>query len=106
MMADERLPPITYAAFAEPSTKAFSPKYFLRVWRRHMWLSLVCFLGVLLLGIAIIKMLKPSYTATAVVAISLQNADPLAPSGQQAGDATGDDDLPATEAAIMQSRDV
>jgi succinoglycan biosynthesis transport protein ExoP len=106
MMADERLTPITYAAFAEPSAKAFSPRYLLRVWRRHMWLSLVCFLGVSILGAAVIKMLKPSYTATAVVAISPQNADPLAPSGQQADDANGDDDLPATEAAIMQSRDV
>jgi succinoglycan biosynthesis transport protein ExoP len=107
MMADERLMPIPYAAaFAEPTVRTISPKHFLRAWRRHMWLSLLCFFGVLILGGVVLKMLKPSYTATAVVAISLQNADPLAPSGQQAGDATGDDDLPATEATIMQSRDV
>ncbi len=106
MMTDERLMAISYGAFTEPSARAFSSKYFLRIWRRHIWLSLACFFGVLVVGGTVITMLKPSYTATAVVAISPQDADPLAPSGQQDNNSSGDDDLPATEAAIMQSREV
>jgi succinoglycan biosynthesis transport protein ExoP len=106
MMADERMQTIDYAPHVEPVGRVFSTKHLLRAWRRHRLLSLTCFFAVLLLGGAVITMLKPSYTATAIIAIAPQNADPLAPSGQQSSDETDDDELPATDAAMMQSRDV
>lgn len=77
----------------------------LRLWRRHIVLFIVISLTVLVIGFVALLMLKPSYTATATVAISNQNADPLAPGGQQPVDRL-EDDRPATEAAMLQSRDV
>jgi succinoglycan biosynthesis transport protein ExoP len=80
-------------------------KRIFRVWRRHLRLFLTCFAGIILVGAAVILLLKPSYTATAVVMIGPQNADPAAPIGQQTAD-TIDDDVSATDASRMQSRDV
>lgn len=77
----------------------------LRMWRRHIVLFSLVFLLVLAVGLAVLFVLRPSYTATATVAISTQDADPLAPSGQQPVDRL-EDDRPATEAAMLQSRDV
>ena len=77
----------------------------LRMWRRYIVLFVVVWLTVMVVGFAVLFALKPSYTATATVAISTQNADPLAPNGQQPDDRL-EDDRPATEAAMLQSRDV
>ena len=106
IMANDRIPSFDYVPYVEPTGRSFSPRQIFRIWRRHLRISLVFFIATLILGMAVILMLKPTYTATAVVAISLQNADPLAPSGQQSADGSEDDDLPATEAAMMMSRDV
>jgi capsular exopolysaccharide synthesis family protein len=76
-----------------------------RVWRRHVRLFLFCFALVALIGAGVLSLLKPSYTATATVAIAPQVSDPLAPIGQQPDEAV-DDDVPATEASKMRSRDV
>lgn len=80
-------------------------KRIFRVWRRHMRLFFTCFFAVVFIGTAVILLLKQSYTATAVVVIGPQNADPAAPIGQQPVE-TADDDISATDASRMQSRDV
>ena len=77
----------------------------LRIWRRHLALFVVIMLAVLVLGTGGMLLLKPSYTATATVVIAAPSADPLAPTGQQPV-ARLEDDRPATEAALLQSRDV
>jgi capsular exopolysaccharide synthesis family protein len=77
----------------------------LRIWRRHLALFVVIMLAVLVLGTGGMLLLKPSYTATATVVIAAPSADPLAPTGQQP-EARLEDDRPATEAALLQSRDV
>jgi polysaccharide biosynthesis transport protein len=77
----------------------------LRIWRRHLALFVVIVLAVLVLGTGGMLLLKPSYTATATVVIAAPSADPLAPTGQQPV-ARLEDDRPATEAALLQSRDV
>ena len=77
----------------------------LRLWRRHLGLFLAVAILTLAIGITVLLLLTPTYTATATVAIAAQNADPLAPSGQQVPDRV-EDDRPATEAAMLQSRDV
>ncbi len=77
----------------------------LRVLRQHIGLIFVVFLLCALAGFVALMLLKPSYTATATVAIAAPSADPLSPSGQ-APVMSEDDDLPATEAAEMASRDV
>ena len=77
----------------------------LRIWRRHLALFIVIVLAVLVLGMGGMLLLKPSYTATATVVIAAPSADPLAPTGQQPV-ARLEDDRPATEAALLQSRDV
>jgi capsular exopolysaccharide synthesis family protein len=77
----------------------------LRIWRRHLALFVVIVLAVLVLGTGGMLLLKPSYTATATVVIAAPSADPLAPTGQQPVDRL-EDDRPATEAALLQSRDV
>jgi capsular exopolysaccharide synthesis family protein len=76
-----------------------------RIWRRHMRLFFFCFGTVMLVGIGVIFLLKPSYTATAVVVIGPQNANPTTPIGQQPVEAV-DDDISATVASRLQSRDV
>jgi polysaccharide biosynthesis transport protein len=80
-------------------------KRVVRVWRRHLRLFFTCFGAVILIGTVVILLLKPSYTATAVVVIGPQNADPAAPIGQQPVE-TVDEDVSATVASRMQSRDV
>ena len=60
---------------------------------------------VALIGGGVVFALKPTYTATATVVLTTQSADPLAPVGQQPADVI-EDDRPATEAAMLQSRDV
>jgi capsular exopolysaccharide synthesis family protein len=81
-------------------------KQALRVWRRHVRLFLICFFAIFIPGVAVLETLKPSYTATAFVAISPQATDPLAPPGQPQAAIGVDDDLPSTDAAVMMSRDV
>ena len=68
--------------------------------------SSVCAVTVLAVGGGAVELLKPTYTATATVAISPQSVDPLAPSGQGTASQAEDDELPSTEASMMQSRDV
>ncbi len=81
-------------------------KQALRVWRRHLRLFCACFFTVLVLGVAVLEMLKPSYTATAFVAITPRATDPLAPPGQPQAVTVADDNLPSTDASVMMSRDV
>lgn len=76
-----------------------------RLLRRHIVLFLCVFFAVALLGIAVIALLTPSYTAITSVAITGQDADPLAGTGQRVADRL-EDDVPATEAAKIESRDV
>jgi len=77
----------------------------LRVLRQNMRLMLVVFLLCALAGFGVLMLLTPSYTATATVAIAPAASNPLAQDGPppMAGQ---DDDLPATQAAQMASRDV
>lgn len=76
-----------------------------RLLRRHIVLFLCVFLAVGLIGAAVVALLTPSYTAITSVAIAGQDADPLAASGQRVADRL-EDDVPATEAAKLASRDV
>ena len=78
----------------------------LRVWRANIGLFFACTMTVLVVGGGAVELLKPTYTAIATVAISPQTVDPLAPIGQGTASQAEDDDLPATEASMMQSRDV
>jgi succinoglycan biosynthesis transport protein ExoP len=80
-------------------------KRLLRLWRRRLVLFFVVFGVVVIAGTGVILTLKPKYTATATVVLTTQNADPLAPMGQQQSEVLGDD-RPGTEAAMLQSRDV
>ncbi|MBW4022459.1 MAG: AAA family ATPase [Proteobacteria bacterium] len=84
---------------------AYAAKRLLRVWRRHLGLFLGVFVVLAAIGVAVVFSLKPTYTATATVVLTTQNADPLAAMGQQPMDVVGDDRA-ATEAARLQSRDV
>jgi uncharacterized protein involved in exopolysaccharide biosynthesis/Mrp family chromosome partitioning ATPase len=92
------------AGFIQP-TGGHAAKRLLRVWRRHLGLFLVIFVAVAAIGAGVVFSLKPTYTATATVVLTTQSADPLAPVGQQPADVV-EDDRPATEAAMLQSRDV
>jgi capsular exopolysaccharide synthesis family protein len=92
------------AGFMQPSG-GYAAKRLLRVWRRHLGLFFAIFVVVAALGGAVVFLLKPTYTATATVVLTTQNADPLAPEGQQPVGVV-DDDRPATEASMLQSRDV
>ena len=77
----------------------------MRAWRRHLGLFFAILLVVAAIGAAVVFMLKPTYTATATVVLTTQSADPLAPVGQQQPNVM-EDDRPATESAMLQSRDV
>ena len=90
---------------AEPS-RGDTVRQILHVWRANIGLFSACAVTVLAVGGGAVELLKPTYTATATVAISPQSVDPLAPSGQGAVSQTEDDELPSTEASMMQSRDV
>jgi succinoglycan biosynthesis transport protein ExoP len=92
------------AGFMEPSGSD-AAKRLLRLWRRHLGVFLAIFVIVAALGGAVVFSLKATYTATATIVLTTQNADPLAPVGQQPADVIGDD-RPATEAAMLMSRDV
>jgi len=92
------------AGFIQPGG-GYAAKRLLRVWRRHLGLFLAIFVVVALVGGGVVYTLKPSYTATATVVLTTQSADPLAPLGQQPTDVV-EDDRPATEAAMLMSRDV
>ena len=76
-----------------------------RLLRRHIVLFLSVLLGVGLIGAAVLALLTPSFTAITSVAIAGQDADPLAATGQPVADRL-EDDVPATEAAKLMSRDV
>jgi polysaccharide biosynthesis transport protein len=78
----------------------------LRVWRANIGLFFACTTTVLIVGGGAVESLKPTYTAIATVAISPQTVDPLAPIGQGTASPAEDDELPATDASMMQSRDV
>jgi succinoglycan biosynthesis transport protein ExoP len=93
------------AGLMQPPGGGYAAKRVLRVWRRHLWLFLGIFVVVALIGGGVVFALKPTYTATATVVLTTQSADPLAPVGQQPADVI-EDDRPATEAAMLQSRDV
>ena len=99
--------PPAFAFLGESATPegVRSIKQALRLVRRHILLFLGILLGTVALGFVVCSVLKPSYTATATVAITTQDADPLAPS-EQMQSARLEDDVPATEAAKLQSRDV
>jgi polysaccharide biosynthesis transport protein len=91
--------------FVQPPSGSYAAKRLLRVWRHHLGLFFVVFVLVAGIGGAVVFMLKPTYTATATVVLTTQNADPLAPVGEQQSDVV-EDDRPPTEAAMLQSRDV
>ncbi|MDE8346348.1 MAG: polysaccharide biosynthesis tyrosine autokinase [Acidocella sp.] len=76
-----------------------------RALRRHIRIFLVCSISVLVLGAVSLAMIKPFYTATAVVALSTQNPDPRALDAQQTGQ-SNDADQPETIASMIQSRSV
>lgn len=99
------MPSINFMPHAELPSRGFAARQVLRVWRRHIRLFFVCVAAVLIIGSVALFSLKPSYTATAIVTIAPQSTDPLAPSSQPPADVL-EDDLPATEASMMQSRDV
>jgi succinoglycan biosynthesis transport protein ExoP len=92
------------AGFVQPAG-GHTAKRVARAWRRHIFLFLFIFVLVAAIGGVVVFSLKPTYTATATVVLTTQSADPLAPVGQQPADVV-EDDRPATEAAMMQSRDV
>jgi polysaccharide biosynthesis transport protein len=96
--------PLLVAGPVEP-TGGYAAKRLLRVWRRHIGIFLGIVVVVTAAGGGVVYMLKPSYTATASVAITTQDADPLAPEGQQQPNVIAEDQ-PATEAAMLQSRDI
>jgi succinoglycan biosynthesis transport protein ExoP len=95
--------PVT--GFMQPNGGGYAAKRIMRVWRRHLGLFLAILVIVAGVGVAVVFTLKPTYTATAMVVLTAQSADPLAPVGQQPADVI-EDDRPATEAAMLQSRDV
>jgi polysaccharide biosynthesis transport protein len=99
------MPEITYMPSTEPA-RGDTVRQILRVWQANIGLFFVCAITVLVVGGGGVELLKPTYTATATVAISPQSVDPLAPIGQGTASQAEDDDLPATEASMMQSRDV
>jgi succinoglycan biosynthesis transport protein ExoP len=100
------MPDIAYMPSTEPS-RGDTVRQILRVWRANIGLFFVCAMTVLVVGGGAVELLKPTYTATATVAIPPQTVDPLGPIGQgSASQADDDDDLPTTEASMMQSRDV
>jgi polysaccharide biosynthesis transport protein len=101
----EGMPSINFMPQVELPDRGVAARQFLRVLRRHIRLFFGCAAAVLIIGSAALFLLKPSYTATAIVTMAPQSADPLAPSGQPPADVV-EDDLPATEASMMQSRDV
>ena len=103
---NEQLPSIGYMRGAEPPRMNFAAKQLLRVWRRHIRLFFACAFSILIVGSGAIQFLKPSYTATAVVTISPQIADPLPMGDQQPVNQNEDEDLPETVAFEMRSRDV
>ncbi|WP_419759691.1 GumC family protein [Acidisoma sp.] len=92
------------SGYIQPSN-GFDAKRVFRVWRRHLGLFSLIFVAVMLVGGAVVFTLKPTYTATATVVLTTQDADPLAPEGQQPQSVV-EDDRPATEAALLMSRDV
>src|ERR1700751_169782 len=102
----EGMPSINFRPRAVlPSRRGLAARQGLRVWRRHMRLFLVCVATVMIIGTVALFLLKPSYTATAIVTIAPQSTDPLAPSSQPPANVV-EDDLPATVASMMQARDV
>jgi polysaccharide biosynthesis transport protein len=105
ILMNEQSPSAGYITPVQPAGGGLAVRQVLRVWRRHLRLFLACVVVVLLVGVAGLETLKPTYTATANVAIPSQGADPLAPVGQQPVDQL-EDDRPATEASMMESRDV
>jgi uncharacterized protein involved in exopolysaccharide biosynthesis/Mrp family chromosome partitioning ATPase len=104
---NDDLGPYGYIAPVVSADRGFSVRQVLRVGRRHIRLFGICFVTVMVLGLGVIETLKPSYTATAFVAISPAAVDPLAPDGSGAA-AAADADLntPSTDASVMMSRDV
>jgi polysaccharide biosynthesis transport protein len=96
--------PLMVAGLVQP-TGGYAAKRLLRVWRRHIGMFLAIVVVVAAAGGGVVFTLKPSYTATASVAITTQDADPLAPEGQQQPNVIAEDQ-PATEAAMLQSRDI
>lgn len=99
------MPEIACMPSAE-SSRGDTVRQVLHVWRANIGLFSVCAIAVLAVGGGAVELLEPTYTATATVAISPQSVDPLAPSGQGAVSQTEDDELPSTDASMMQSRDV
>lgn len=93
-------------SISEPSGLGIAVVQIWHAIRRHRRLFFCACLAVWLLGLLTLAVLPPVYTATATVAITAQNIDPLAPVGEAQADQFQDDDLPQTLAAAMQSRDV
>ncbi|HVE21415.1 MAG TPA: polysaccharide biosynthesis tyrosine autokinase [Acidocella sp.] len=100
------MPDIAYRPSADPFSRGDTVRRILRVWRANIGLFFACAITVLVVGGGAVELLKPTYTATATVAIPPQLADPLAPIGQGTASQADDDELPTTEASMMQSRDV
>ncbi len=80
-------------------------RHYLRLLRLHWLMFSGVLVGSLLVGGLVLLSLQPKYTATATVAITTPSADPLA-AVPQGGEEHLEDDRPATEAAMLQSRDV
>ena len=98
---ESRLPPLPLMP-ADRGFAGFTFRHMLRVWKRHFRIFCVIVVPVLVIGVVAIQLLKPTYTATSVVAISLLSNDPLA--SQDADNPVSL--LSATNAAALQSRDV
>jgi uncharacterized protein involved in exopolysaccharide biosynthesis len=76
--------PVT--GFMQPNGGGYAAKRIMRVWRRHLGMFLAILVIVAGVGVAVVFTLKPTYTATAMVVLTAQSADPLAPVGQQPAD--------------------
>jgi uncharacterized protein involved in exopolysaccharide biosynthesis/Mrp family chromosome partitioning ATPase len=82
-----------------------SARRIFRAFRRHFLLFFLTAALIAAIGFLVLFSLKPSYTATATVAIAQQAADPLAPDeAQPPGEI--DESVPATQASEIASRDV
>jgi uncharacterized protein involved in exopolysaccharide biosynthesis/Mrp family chromosome partitioning ATPase len=88
-----------------PAGNTLTMRRVFRAFRRHFLLFFLTSALVAAIGVLVVMSLKPSYTATATVAIAPQAVDPLAPDASQAPGEV-DDSLPATQASEIASRDV
>ena len=63
------MPDSAYISSTEPSSKDDAVRQILHVWRANIGLFFACTITVLVVGGGAVELLKPTYTATATVAI-------------------------------------